>query len=89
MVPANEQAAITVEAIPRAVLSAAVPKAACFVVPRLTSWSEFKVARRTPQVDWTTLTRRDRAAIFVPADVAPPRSPRLSARRTGSSSWSP
>ena len=46
-------------------------RAACFVVPRLTSWSEFKIARRTPQVDWTTLTRRDRAAIFVPADVAP------------------
>ncbi len=71
MVPANQQASITVEAVPRATLQAAVPKAACFVVPRLTSWSEFKIARRTPQVDWTTLTRRDRAAIFVPADVAP------------------
>jgi hypothetical protein len=52
-------------------MQAAVPRAACFVVPRLTSWDEFKIARRTPQVDWTTLTRRDRAAIFVPSDVAP------------------
>ncbi|WP_458790325.1 DUF2927 domain-containing protein [Yoonia sp. MH D7] len=71
LVPANQAASITVEALPRAILQAAVPKAACFVVPRLTSWSEFKIARRTPQVDWTTLTRRDRAAIFVPSDVAP------------------
>ncbi|MCO4849041.1 MAG: DUF2927 domain-containing protein [Yoonia sp.] len=71
LVPANQPAAITVQAVPRATMQAAVPRAACFVVPRLTSWDEFKIARRTPQVDWTTLTRRDRAAIFVPSDVAP------------------
>lgn len=65
------EAAITIEAIPRAELSRAVPRAACFVVPRVSSWEEFKQVRRTPQVDWTTLERRDRAAIFVPADVAP------------------
>jgi len=64
-------ASITIEAIPRAQLQGAVPKAACFVVPRISSWAEFLAVRRTPQVDWTTLTRRDRAAIFVPADVAP------------------
>ena len=64
-------AAITVEAVPRAELQRAVPRAACFVVPRISSWQEFLVVRRTPRVDWTTLTRRDKAAIFVPADVAP------------------
>ncbi|MBU2993633.1 DUF2927 domain-containing protein [Octadecabacter sp. 1_MG-2023] len=64
-------ASITVEAIPRAVLNAAVPRAACFVVPRVSSWEEFKSVRRTPTVDWTTLERRDRAAVFVPSDVAP------------------
>jgi hypothetical protein len=64
-------AAITIEAIPRATLNAAVPRAACFVVPRIDSWAAFREARRTPMVDWTTLTRRDRAAIFVPNDVAP------------------
>ncbi len=62
---------IVIEAIPRDVLQRAVPRAACFVVPRVGSWEEFKSARRTPQVDWTTLTRRYRAAIFVPSDVAP------------------
>ena len=71
MVAADQPAAINVQALPRATMQAAVPRAACFVVPRLTSWDEFKIARRTPQVDWTTLTRRDRAAIFVPSDVAP------------------
>lgn len=64
-------ASITVEAIPRRVLNAAVPRAACFVVPRVSSWEEFKTARRTPTVDWTTLERRDRATVFVPSDVAP------------------
>ena len=65
------EAAITIQAIPRAELTRAVPRAACFVVPRVSSWEEFKQVRRTPQVDWTTLERRDRATVFVPADVAP------------------
>lgn len=68
---AGSDAAITIEAIGRDELTRAVPRAACFVVPRIGSWEEFRAARRTPQVDWTTLTRRDRAAIFVPSDVAP------------------
>jgi len=63
-------ASITIEAVPRDELQRAVPRAACFVVPRISSWEEFKAVRRTPQVDWTTLERRDRAAVFVPADVA-------------------
>ncbi len=62
---------ITIEAVPRAVLSQAVPRAACFVVPRVSSWDEFKSVRRTPVVDWTTLERRDRATVFLPSDVAP------------------
>ena len=65
------EAAITIEAIPRAELNRAVPRAACFVAPRIGSWEEFKRARHTPQVDWATLERRDRASIFVPYDVAP------------------
>ena len=64
-------AEITVEAIPRATLSAAVPNAACFVVPRVSGWAEFRKARRGNALDWTTLDRREKATIFVPADVAP------------------
>ncbi len=65
------EASITIEGIPQADLQRAVPRAACFVVPRIGSWEEFKRSRRTPQLDWTTLQRRDRATIFVPADAAP------------------
>ena len=64
-------ASITIEFLPRAQMQAAVPQAACFVVPRVGSWGEFRAARGTPKIDWTTLTTRDRATVFVPADVAP------------------
>lgn len=52
-------------------MKAAVPNAACFVVPRVGSWDEFRAARGSATIDWTTLTTRTRAAIFIPADVAP------------------
>jgi hypothetical protein len=64
-------ALITVEFVPRRKLQAVVPQAACFVVPRLSSWSEYRSARRTDRVDWTTLTARDRVAVFIPSDTAP------------------
>ena len=62
---------IIVEAVPQAEMQRVVPRAACFVVPRVGSWTEFLRARRTSRVDWTTLSRRDKAVIFVPADAAP------------------
>lgn len=62
---------ITVQFLPRATMQAAVPNAACFVVPRVSSWDEFRAARGTSRIDWTTLTVRERAAIFIPSDVAP------------------
>ena len=65
------EASITIEGISQAELQHNVPRAACFVVPRISSWADFAEVRRTPQVDWTTLTRRDRAAIFIPTDTAP------------------
>ncbi|MEL6641219.1 MAG: DUF2927 domain-containing protein, partial [Pseudomonadota bacterium] len=67
----TSKANITVEAIPRETLTSAVPNAACFVVPRVSSWAEFLRVRHTGAVDWTTLARRDEATIFVPSDVAP------------------
>lgn len=62
---------ITVEVVPRGKLQRAVPQAACFVVPRISSWDEFRRNRRGALVDWTTLRTRDRMAIFIPGDVAP------------------
>ena len=66
------EASITIETMPRARMQRAVPQAACFVVPRVTSWDEFRVARSsTRTLDWTTLTTREHAAVFIPNDVSP------------------
>lgn len=71
-VPSGDATAnITIEAIPRSELQRIVPQAACFVVPRVSSWAEYKKERRGRLVDWTTLTKRTKAAIFIPGDVSP------------------
>lgn len=70
-VPSDRAASITVEFLPRKRMQALVPQAACFVVPRLTSWDEYRRSRRGPAVDWTTLETRTRAAVFVPSDTPP------------------
>ncbi len=70
-VDTRQPASITIEVLPRAELQRYVPQAACFVVPRLSSWAEFKRNRRGEAVDWTTLTERNRMAIFLPGDVSP------------------
>ncbi|MHC0052682.1 DUF2927 domain-containing protein [Actibacterium sp. D379-3] len=67
----GEHGNITIQALPRIELQRLVPQAACFVVPRVSSWSEYKRARRSAAVDWTTLDSRTRAAIFLPSDVSP------------------
>ncbi|WP_068115444.1 DUF2927 domain-containing protein [Pseudoruegeria marinistellae] len=67
----NETPSIIVEVLPRQKLQRAVPQAACFVVPRVSGWDEFRRQRRTGAVDWTTLERRERASVFLPGDVSP------------------
>ncbi len=68
----NQTAAqVTVEFIPGRQLRAAVPQAACFVVPNVSSWAEFRAARRRGALDWTQVTERTRVGVFVPSDVAP------------------
>ncbi len=62
---------ITVEAVSRAAIRKALPQAACFVVPNVSSLSEYKQARRSNKVNWSRLTRRDRLAIFLPNDASP------------------
>lgn len=62
------QGKIAVEFVPRADLRRAVPNAACFVLPNITSWDEFRANPRAPALDWTRVVRRDRALVIVPAD---------------------
>ena len=68
---AGEDAAIIVEVLPRRDLQRAVPQAACFVVPRVRGWEEFRKQRRSAAVDWTTLHTREVASVFLPGDVSP------------------
>lgn len=70
-VSGTRAASITVEVITKAKLKSLVPHAACFVVPNVSSWEEFKRERRSPKTDWTQLTTRTRMAVFLPGDVSP------------------
>ena len=65
------EANIVIEAVPSRTLQRAVPNAACFVVPRVQSWSELRAARDTPELNWATLRQREKVAIFVPSDATP------------------
>ncbi|MFV0335553.1 MAG: DUF2927 domain-containing protein [Tropicimonas sp.] len=67
----GEAGAIIVEVIPGRDLRRAVPQAACFVVPRVRGWEDFRRSRRSGKVDWTTLERRESASVFLPGDVSP------------------
>jgi hypothetical protein len=68
---ASGQANITVEFVPRRTLQTAYSNVACFVVPNVSSWDEFRAAKGTAALDWTRVTKRDRVAIFAPADSSP------------------
>ncbi|MEX3014934.1 DUF2927 domain-containing protein [Gymnodinialimonas hymeniacidonis] len=67
----SSDASITIETMPRARMQRVVPQAACFVVPRVSSWAEFRRNRSGGTLDWTTLDTRERVAVFIPSDVAP------------------
>ncbi|MBB4021907.1 MULTISPECIES: DUF2927 domain-containing protein [Actibacterium] len=62
---------IMIETLPRADLQRLVPQAACFVVPRVSGWAEYRRLRRTRAVDWATLKKRETVAVFLPSDVSP------------------
>ena len=48
-VSANAQANVTIQAVSRAEIRRALPHAACFVVPNISSIDEYRSARRTPK----------------------------------------
>ena len=70
-VPSTQSASITIQVLTRRELQRAVPQAACFVVPNVTSWDEFRRNRRDPRLDWTLLKTRKQMSIFLPGDVSP------------------
>jgi hypothetical protein len=68
---AGGAANITVQFLPRSTMQAVVPSAACFTVPRVSSWDEYRAAKGTATLDWTTVAQRTAVAIFVPSDTSP------------------
>ena len=67
----RSDANITIEAVSRADIRRVLPQAACFVAPNVSSLSEYRSARRKPLTNWTTLTKREKIAIFLPNDASP------------------
>ncbi|KPU84396.1 hypothetical protein JI58_04145 [Marinosulfonomonas sp. PRT-SC04] len=70
-IQAAKLANITIEVIPKAKLQRLVPQAACFVVPRISSWAQYRKQRNTSLTRWSTLQSRQQIAIFLPGDVSP------------------
>jgi hypothetical protein len=68
---ASGPATVSVEFVGRSELRRLAPQAACFVVPNVSSLAEYRRARGSTAVDWARITRRERAAIFIPADTSP------------------
>lgn len=62
---------ITIEAVSRAQIKAALPRAACFVVPNIDRLSEYRRLRNNRATNWALLDSREKIAIFVPNDAAP------------------
>ncbi|AVO39116.1 DUF2927 domain-containing protein [Pukyongiella litopenaei] len=62
---------ITIEAVSREQIRRALPQAACFVVPNVSSLEDFRRHRRDQRTNWSLLTTRTRLGIFLPNDAAP------------------
>ncbi|MEW2911601.1 DUF2927 domain-containing protein [Leisingera sp. JC11] len=65
------EASITVQMVSRNEIRRALPKAACFVVPNVSSLAEYRRNRRSPRTNWALLRERDRLAVFLPNDTSP------------------
>lgn len=66
----SENAQIRVETLPKSQMQSLAPTAACFVVPNVTSWAEYRRRRFKPETDWTKLTERRLITVFMPNDVS-------------------
>ncbi len=62
---------IVVETVTRRTLQRAVPTAACFVKPNVTSWEDYRARRNNPALRWRELRQRRQMAVFLPHDVSP------------------
>ncbi len=64
-------ASVTLNFLPRRSIRSSDPGVACFVVPGISTWAEYRNIRNDDRTDWAALTRRDRVAVFIPGDSSP------------------
>jgi hypothetical protein len=67
---ASGPASITLQFIPRRTIQTTYANVACFVVPNVSGWDEFRAARNTSLLNWSTIEQRTKVAVFVPADTS-------------------
>ncbi len=67
----KREANITIQAVSQRDIRRALPQAACFVVPNISSLSQYRSARRKSSTNWALLKSRKKLAIFVPNDTSP------------------
>lgn len=66
------KAQVHIHAVPRQTISRVFPGAACFIVPGVRSWNEFRSPRADPNVImWSRQSSLTVTSIFVPADSTP------------------
>ncbi|MEM7241606.1 MAG: DUF2927 domain-containing protein [Pseudomonadota bacterium] len=68
-VSAGQSANIVISRISRAQLNSIVRGAACFVVPNAQDFASLRGSGRE-QIDWTRITRRTRAGVFIPEGIS-------------------
>ncbi len=67
-----EEAQIHVHAVPRQTIARVFPGAACFIVPGVRSWNEFRSPSVNPDaIMWSRQSTLTVTSIFVPADSTP------------------
>lgn len=59
---------IIVDFVPRAKMRRIVPEAACFILPNVASWEEFRANPRASKLDWTKVVRREKVLVVAPSD---------------------
>lgn len=65
------RANITIQSVAKRDIRRALPHAACFVVPNVSSLSDYRRSRGTVRTDWAALQKREQLAIFLPYDTSP------------------
>ncbi|WP_428541401.1 DUF2927 domain-containing protein [Profundibacter sp.] len=68
---AAKSANISINMVPSGQFKRLRPTAACFVVPGVSNWNDYRRYRHDSITNWKTLRKRTQMAIFIPDNVSP------------------